>query len=164
MVLGIIQEVHAKLLIPLVNIVWICRSIKKGLISWWLFVNCPPFQLCWEGGGAASFHVTRDTYKTKGWPHFLSYIRALVTKPNPHASIVCVCCPFTYWLKVVLTSVLKMALSGVPLRATYRDTLKEDYLSKYGSNLQLGCLGSLTNECASFQQTANRMRLFNFHR
>ena len=33
MVLGIIQEVHAISLIPLVNIVWICRSIKKGLIS-----------------------------------------------------------------------------------------------------------------------------------
>ena len=58
-----------------------------------------------------------------------------------------------------LTSVLKMALRGVPLRATYRGTLKEDYLSKYGSNLQLGCLGSLTNECASFQQTANECAL-----
>ena len=64
----------------------------------------------------------------------------------------------------ILTFVLKIALRGVPLRATYRGTLKEDYLSKYGSNLQLGCLGSLTNECASFQQTANRMRLFDFHR
>ena len=49
-----------------------------------------------------------------------------------------------------LTSVLKMALRGVPLRATYRGTLKEDYLSEYGSNLQVESLGSLTNERSLF--------------
>ena len=43
-------------------------------------------------------------------------------------------------------SLLKMALRGVSLRATYRGTLKEDYLSKYGNDLQVGCLWSLTNE------------------